>query len=462
MTTKTWNGSNGNFTDANSWSPAGVPVAGDVAVINAGTVAVPSSPSGVTIQLVERSGGTAATTLALNGIALDASVSLVTNSQNNYNSVSPTLAVTGASSLAGTDSFYGTKATFSIAGGSSLTNNGTMNFYSAGLFTVGGGTLVNNGTIAIVNPAAQSQYSVLNDALTGTGTVALGRNARIEIGAAVGSGQTLLLNDGTSGNEVVQLDQVGTFAGRINGFSSSDLISVTNTTYTNASYTSTGANSGTLSLFNGTTLQGSIAFTGQYTLFGFSFNYNDFGNGQSNLQITTSAANAQSGGLPSGFQNGGNGALPVYRFFSQTDGTHFFTANSGERDAVKATRADYVQETNNFGDVAQTDPNATAIYRFFDTRFGTHFFTSSASERDTVIATRSDLTYEPTSTFYEHSTQQSGDVAVYRLFDSRTGTQFLTGDQGEYNGLTTAGTSTYRADLRTEGVVFYAPTGSFV
>ena len=84
----------------------------------------------------------------------------------------------------------------------------------------------------------------------------------------------------------------------------------------------------------------------------------------------------------------------VYRFFDTKYGTHFFTSDIGERNTVLATRSDLKEETNGFGDVAQSDPNAVAVYRFFDTPYGTHFFTSSSTERDTIIATRPDLSYE--------------------------------------------------------------------
>ena len=153
--------------------------------------------------------------------------------------------------------------------------------------------------------------------------------------------------------------------------------------------------------------------------------------------------------------------LAVYRFFDKVHGTHFFTADINERNATVALTSAYAEETNGFGAVASSDPTATAVYRFFDTRFGTHFFTASAQERATVQATRPDLTYEPGSTFYEHSTQQPGDVPVYRFFDSGSGTHFYTGDQSEYNAITTPGVAGYRIDLKSEGIGFYAPSGSF-
>ncbi len=462
MTTRTWNGSNGSFSSAASWSPAGVPAAGDVAVINAGTVAVAGAVSGVAFQLNEPSGGGASTTLALNGATLDSASTLVVNNQNAFNSVAPAISTSGISTIAGTGSFYGTQILMPIASGSTLINAGTLDFYATSPQVTGGGTFQNNGTFALLNPNSVAQIPVIADSVTGTGLFALGTHARIAFTGAVGSGQTVLMNDGAAGSETLEIDQPTTFNGLINGFSSSDLISVINTPFTNATYTSTGANSGVLRLFSGSTAEGSFNFSGQYTLSSFGLKFNDFGGGQSNLQITTSVVNAQSGGLPSGFQNGGNGAGPVYRFFDTKFGTHFFTADQGEKNTVIATRPDLVEETNGFGDIAQGDPNATPVFRFFDTKFGTHFFTASAGERDSVINGRPDLTYEPSSTFFEHATAQAGDVQVYRFFDTRFGTHFYTGDQNEYNGIVTPGASTFRADLTFEKVEFYAPKGSFV
>ena len=468
MTTRTWNGSNDSYSNAAAWSPTGVPVSGDTAIINSGTVNLASSLSGVAIQLNEASGATASTTLTLNNASLDATSSLTaTNSQASITSTPVVISVSGGSTLAGTESFYGTQTNFAIAAGSTLTNSGALNFYSSSPTTTGGGTLVNNGTIALLNPTNRVTVPVFSDAITGTGTISLAKYASVQFNGSVSSGQTLVFNDGGSGNETAQFNSFGSFGATVNGFSTSDLIAVVSSTgYSNATYTSTGSSSGTLSLFSSGALLGSFNMLGNYTLSNFTITPNSFSNGQSNIQIMTNVVNSVSAGLPSGYENGGNGTPStvgaVYRFFDNKFGTHFFTSDVGERNTVLATRsADLIQETNGFGDVAQTSTSAVSVYRFFDTTFGTHFFTANAGERDTILNTRPDLTYEPNSTFYEHSAQQSGDTAVYRLFDTKTGTQFLTGNTSEYNGLTTAGAATYRADLRSEGVAFYAPTGTF-
>jgi len=151
----------------------------------------------------------------------------------------------------------------------------------------------------------------------------------------------------------------------------------------------------------------------------------------------------------------------VFRFFDTTFGTHFFTASSAERDTIKGTRLDLVQETNGFGTAASGSPSTEMVYRFFDIIHGTHFFTASQAEHDAILQTRPDLTAEPSAFFLEHATQQTGDVAVYRFFDTKLGTHFYTGDNAEYKGIITAGSNSFRADLTYEGVGFYAPAGTY-
>ncbi len=146
--------------------------------------------------------------------------------------------------------------------------------------------------------------------------------------------------------------------------------------------------------------------------------------------------------------------IGVYRFFDTNYGTHFFSASTSEKDTVMATRPDLVYEGIGLQSInpAAVDPQAAPVYRFFDETYGTHFFTASASEAQTVQATRSDLAYEGTG-FIEHTTQQAGDAAVYRFFDTKYGTHFYTADANERATIVAT-----RPDLVDEGVGFYAPT----
>ena len=235
-----------------------------------------------------------------------------------------------------------------------MTNTGTLNFYSSAAAVSGGGTFQNSGTVALLNPGSTSQYTVISDAITGSGTIALGEHARIEISGAVAAGQSILLNDGSSGNQIVQLDNVGTFqrnhqrvlVQRPDRRHQHRLYRVHvyqhRVELRNADHPGTAARS-----------VGTINFSGQYSQSSFSLVYNNFGSGQSNLQISTSVVNAQSGGLPPGYSSGGNGSLPVlsllrHRFRHSTCSRRA----SAKHSKFLSTRPDLTEETNNFGAVS--------------------------------------------------------------------------------------------------------------
>jgi fibronectin-binding autotransporter adhesin len=94
-------------------------------------------------------------------------------------------------------------------------------------------------------------------------------------------------------------------------------------------------------------------------------------------------------------------AAPVYRFFDTLHGTHFFTASASERDTVINTRPDLTFEpTSLFFEHTQPQPGDTPVYRFFDNKFGTHFYTDDPTERATILNTRPDLVAEGIG-FYE-------------------------------------------------------------
>jgi hypothetical protein len=143
---------------------------------------------------------------------------------------------------------------------------------------------------------------------------------------------------------------------------------------------------------------------------------------------------------------------PVFRFFDNRDGGHFFTTSAAERDQVLATRKDMTFEGVGYNAVDNRDPSAAAVYRFFDTQDGGHFFTTSATERDQVLATRPDMKFEGIG-YDEHATQQAGDTAVYRFFETTSGGHFFTSSAVERDQVQAT-----RPDMHFEGTAFFAPT----
>lgn len=170
---------------------------------------------------------------------------------------------------------------------------------------------------------------------------------------------------------------------------------------------------------------------------------------------TAAASSVQQAAAPGTVELSGD-KLGVYRFFDTSTGTQFLTGSVSEANTTIATRPDLIYEGLAMAGIAPgaDDPNAVPVYRFFDMSNGTHFFTTSQTEEANIAATRPDLVLEQTS-FLEHATQQAGDVPVFRFFDASNGTHFFTSSDSER-----ATISATRSDMTYEGVAFYAPPAS--
>lgn len=89
------------------------------------------------------------------------------------------------------------------------------------------------------------------------------------------------------------------------------------------------------------------------------------------------------------------GLQPVYRFWSPKLGTHFYTANTAERDFIIANYPPNIwsYEGFAFNAVSSYTPGARAVYRFWNPGIGRHFYTADIAERDIFIANH-DWNYE--------------------------------------------------------------------
>jgi hypothetical protein len=147
----------------------------------------------------------------------------------------------------------------------------------------------------------------------------------------------------------------------------------------------------------------------------------------------------------------------LYRFFNTITGTHFYTKSTKERDKVIATMAWYAYEGANSKVFLNNDvvnPEVTAVFRFFNTNTGTHFYTNSVNERNKLINTMPWFSYEGTNFYVYIKTSLSG-TPVYRFYNTATGTHFYTQKESEKNKLlTNPAFSSYQF----EGVIYRAPT----
>ena len=115
----------------------------------------------------------------------------------------------------------------------------------------------------------------------------------------------------------------------------------------------------------------------------------------------------------------------IFRFFNRSTGTHFYTANIDEKNNVKTNLSNFNYE----GVAFQTEATAQtghAVYRFYNTNMDSHFYTISDYERDFVRQNLSNYQYEG-QVFYAYDNNSSGDhEALYRFFNTATGTHFYT------------------------------------
>ncbi|MGB4441884.1 MAG: pre-peptidase C-terminal domain-containing protein [Coriobacteriia bacterium] len=86
--------------------------------------------------------------------------------------------------------------------------------------------------------------------------------------------------------------------------------------------------------------------------------------------------------------NPANNTRPLYRFYNVRSRSHFYTADTTERDRVITTLG-YIFTYD--GPTYSVNPSRVAdsapVYRFYNVRNGSHFYTADTTERDRVIAT---------------------------------------------------------------------------
>ena len=147
----------------------------------------------------------------------------------------------------------------------------------------------------------------------------------------------------------------------------------------------------------------------------------------------------------------GTKPLPLYRFYNNKTGTHFYTASEAERDSVQAHLAStYTLEGVAFAIDAASPQNDAPLYRFFNVRTGTHFYTASEAEKDTLIATLSKV-YHYDGPVCDVSLTSAGAQPVYRFYDFKRDVHFYTASTSERDSIVAHLGYIYRY----EGVAYY-------
>jgi hypothetical protein len=119
-------------------------------------------------------------------------------------------------------------------------------------------------------------------------------------------------------------------------------------------------------------------------------------------------------------------AMPVYRFYNNLTGVHFYTISGSERDTVLNNYPQFLYEGAVFWAYNNQEVGTSPVYRFYNTRLGTHFYTQSETEKNFVIANYPVFTYEG-AVYYAPPTQDfAGSTALFRFYNTRTGAHFFT------------------------------------
>jgi len=151
------------------------------------------------------------------------------------------------------------------------------------------------------------------------------------------------------------------------------------------------------------------------------------------------------------------GLTPVYRFVSPRTGKYFYTPSESEKDKV----IDQLSHVWTFEGIAYyvylraADTDLMPVYRFWSDKTGSHFWTISESERDRLINELSSTwTYEGLAFYaYPEGRQPTGAKPVYRFWSGSVNGHFYTADEAEKQELM----ETLRDVWVYEGIVWYAP-----
>jgi hypothetical protein len=158
--------------------------------------------------------------------------------------------------------------------GSHFTNAGTLTRGGTGVTDIAmattnsGHVSVNSGQLEFLSTVsntgtmtATSATLSLDQAVSGVGTLDLGKGGTLDILSGADSGQTV---DFLSSTANLDLESAGTFKGHISGFGGSDLIDLAHTIATSESFSG-----GVLTLSNGSTPVAHLDFNGSYSTSSF-------------------------------------------------------------------------------------------------------------------------------------------------------------------------------------------------
>ena len=157
------------------------------------------------------------------------------------------------------------------------------------------------------------------------------------------------------------------------------------------------------------------------------------------------------------------GLKPVYRFYNNQRGTHFFSQSITEKNFISANYPQFSYENAVFNAYSNPDtattPTRSPVYRFYNSATQSHFYTIDVAEKDSIIVkinngTWPQFAFEGTS-WYAKTTAQfgsipDGTIPLYRFYRTN-GTHFYTASATEKASIQ-ANLSAY---YTYEGIAYY-------
>jgi len=143
----------------------------------------------------------------------------------------------------------------------------------------------------------------------------------------------------------------------------------------------------------------------------------------------------------------------VYRFWSDSLKSHFFTASAAERDGLIANGADvWTYEGIAFYVPGQAVVGSSPVHRFWSDRIGCHVFTISETEKATLESRYASVfTYEGPA-WHAFTNQAPGTLPVYRFWAPKLKKPFFTISGAEKDNVIANMSDTWRY----QGIAWYA------
>lgn len=122
---------------------------------------------------------------------------------------------------------------------------------------------------------------------------------------------------------------------------------------------------------------------------------------------------------------------PVYRFYNQKNGSHFYTVSEAERlTVIRKWSSTYTYEGPAYSVNSANPANSVELYRFYNKKSGSHFYTASAEER-AIVNARWSAIYTDEGVAYRVASTSEGNTPVYRFYNNKNGSHFYTASADE-------------------------------